>query len=688
MKKTIGREVLFLRADNVTPRNGEGTFIRLGGGDIMFAYSRFEGETWFDNCSADIAAIFSSDEGETWSEPKIIFAHDNEARNLMCPSIFRMKDGNIGIVFLRKSKNGISAVPYFSASTDEGNTFSQPQRIIDDDNNYFVFENDHAVVLPNGRIILPANLHSEETDGEFRIIEHGIKCVFASDDNGKTWREIAERQDIPFANVSATGLQETCIYSQSDGTLRALSRTDLAFQFECFSSDNGETWSEPVPNRFFSSPDSPLLMKRAGNFTLAVFNPIPIYTTRSCDGTWGRTPLICAVSRNDGKSFPVIHMLEDDPDNGYCYPAVFDGDDYVLISYYHSDGSGVPLTATKIKKITYDELENWNVTYDGGFFGKKRGKKGKKICAEKHFEWNGKKIYVPAVYVCPKGIVADLCIKTEYAEMKAFMDKWAFCGYDESRLTKQEIRQLYAENPIRDNFRVTLTVNGKEIMKSHGCSISRLPEDLLIDGDENSAEVNYMTEYYNLDKDSVWTFRRISFPFRVTKNTVIKSVGLSLKASPETYYGDSFTVSQTGEKFTFTHPVSGTEHTLTVQEITEQQLDSRVGIDGFIMPTHHKLMTFTLEPDLDKQSFSVVDCEENDAPVPCNTEKAHSDNTSVSIAIIGGADGPTSVFMTTVKHQNNHSACSALRFEPAKHTEWQTVFRTKTAEDIFIELLN
>ena len=358
--KKIGREVLFLDANEDNPRNGEGTFLRLKDNSILFVYSKFSGNDWHDECAADIAAFTSYDDGETWTDERIIFAHDEKSRNYMCPSLVRMNNGDVGLIFLRKAKENESGIPYFARSADEGKTFTTPQKFIDDNENYFVIENDHAIKLQNGRIILPANYHSRLIDGEMKIVEHGLKCIFASDDDGEIWSEIAERQDIPFSDKSETGLQETTVYQHSDGVLHAFSRTDLGFQFECFSNDNGETWTEPSPNRFFSSPDSPLLMKRVGEFTVAVFNPIPNYTTRpNADGNvWGRTPLVCAVSEDDGKTFNPdrIYDLEDDPNNGYCYPAIIEGEDYFLVAYYHSNNNECPLTCCKMVKVMYSEI--------------------------------------------------------------------------------------------------------------------------------------------------------------------------------------------------------------------------------------------------------------------------------------------------------------------------------------------
>lgn len=360
--KKIGREVLFLNSKEGNPRNGEGTFIRLKNGAILFVYSKFSGNDWGDECAADIASYTSYDEGETWVDERIIFSHDDDSRNYMCPSLIRLNNGDIGLIFLKKAKKNESSIPCFSRSSDEGKTFSSPQKFSDDVSTYWVIENDHAIRLSCGRLLLPANMHSKLIDGEVKIIGHGLKCIFASDDDGNSWREIAERQDIPFADKSDTGLQETTLYQHENGRIRALSRTDLAFQFECFSDDNGETWTSPSPDRFFSSPDSPLLMKKVGNLTVAVFNPIPNYTTRpNADGnTWGRTPLVCAVSEDDGNTFDSnkIFALEDDPENGYCYPAIIEGDGYFLVSYYHSNNTESPLTSCKIIKIMFDEITN------------------------------------------------------------------------------------------------------------------------------------------------------------------------------------------------------------------------------------------------------------------------------------------------------------------------------------------
>ena len=359
--KKIGYQVAFWATGENNPRNGECDFIRLKDGRILCAYSRFYGEKWSDFAPANIAARYSDDEGETWGEEFILLERDAGAQNYMCPNLFRMNNGDMGLIYGRKytpdDGSGLRAYTekWFVRSADEGKSWSKPVRCTPE-REYNIIENDHVIRLQSGRIVIPLNRSVPITNAFGDESWGGKFFVCASDDEGATWREICENQSMPGEAFSKTGLQETALYQKADGTVWALSRTDMGFQYEAFSSDNCETWTEQRPNRFFTSPRSPLLMKKVGEFTIAVFNPIPSYTGQKGE-LWGRTPLVCAVSTDDGETFPHVYCLEDDRSNNYCYPAIFCDKDYVLISYYHSNGSNTPLNSTKVVKIAVDELE-------------------------------------------------------------------------------------------------------------------------------------------------------------------------------------------------------------------------------------------------------------------------------------------------------------------------------------------
>lgn len=355
--KKLGREVLFIAAKENNPRNGEGAFIRLKSGSIMFAYTEFLGNDWEDDAHARITAIFSADEGETWTGKRALFEKPENAKNIMCLSFLRMGNGDIGAFFIIKNADGTDKV-VLSRSFDEGETWSEPVDCLDclEVKDYYVINNDRVRKLKKGRIILPLARHTVLT--EHKEFMPGIICFFVSDDDGKSWYKVEQELECLFEN-DHDGYEEPGIYEFSDGRLWCYIRTGLGFQYECFSDDGGLTWSEPSPNRFFSSPCSPMLVKDCDKYTVAIFNPIPEHVLRPESEPWGRTPYVVAVSTDGGKTFKKenVFYLEDDLNNGYCYPAVIEVEGGFLVSYYHSNNSGIPLNSTKMIKIMYDEFE-------------------------------------------------------------------------------------------------------------------------------------------------------------------------------------------------------------------------------------------------------------------------------------------------------------------------------------------
>ena len=138
--------------------------------------------------------------------------------------------------------------------------------------------------------------------------------------------------------------------------LWAYMRTDMMFQYESFSFDQGDTWTQPQPSRF-TSPCSPMLVVRRpdNGWLYAVFNPIPEYLGRNAPKTsGGRTPIVFSISQDNGKTWGAEQIIADDPVRGYCYPAVFfTKDGCMLVSY--CSGSPEQLTClseTTISKVT------------------------------------------------------------------------------------------------------------------------------------------------------------------------------------------------------------------------------------------------------------------------------------------------------------------------------------------------
>lgn len=354
--KKIGRQVLFIGTSENNPRNGEGAFIRLNNGSILFGYTEYIGDAWEDDATARISAVVSHDEGETWSEPFVLFEKPENCMNIMSLSFLRMNNGDIGAFYIFKNLDGTDKI-LFTRSADEAKTWSEPISCMAclDEQDYYVLNNDRVLRLKSGRIIFAVARHTVLTD--HKEFMPGVICYFISDDDGKTWYKTDTEFSCPFPN-NPDGYEEPGLYELPDGRLWCYIRTSLGFQFECFSADEGITWTVPEPNLMLSSACSPMLVKDCGEFTVAVFNPVPEHVLRPESEPWGRTPYTAAVSRDRAKTFDksMLFYIEDDLSNGYCYPAIIEVENGFLVAYYHSNGTDICLNSTKITKIMYEEL--------------------------------------------------------------------------------------------------------------------------------------------------------------------------------------------------------------------------------------------------------------------------------------------------------------------------------------------
>ena len=93
----------------------------------MHAYTEYFGESREDEAIARLCAVVSYDEGESWGERVLLLEKAPEEQNIMSPSLFRLKNGEMGMVYLRKmmrSDGTITCMPVFRSSADEGKNWS------------------------------------------------------------------------------------------------------------------------------------------------------------------------------------------------------------------------------------------------------------------------------------------------------------------------------------------------------------------------------------------------------------------------------------------------------------------------------------------------------------------------------------------------------------------------------------
>lgn len=344
MEKNI---VLSLDAHEGNGRNSEGAFLTLNDGRIAFVYSRFLSpeKEWEDHDPSLIAMRLSHDGGLTWDETDSVLIEPYGALNVMSVSLLRLPSGRILLCYTATVETGggyLASQPMICFSDDELQTLSTPLPITSTVG-YYVINNDRVIQLQSGRLVIPVALHRHSATagaaGVIPILRPGTILFLLSDDDGMTWRESAQNFYRCFPD--GHGLQEPGVIELEDGRLWCWSRTGWCNgearprQWQAFSRDGGETWTEPEPSQFVS-PRSPLSMKRipATDDLLAVWNDhsgrFPVTDKPDLED---RTPLVSAISNDEGITWHSHRAIEDAPDYGFCYTAIhFVGDD-VLLAY-------------------------------------------------------------------------------------------------------------------------------------------------------------------------------------------------------------------------------------------------------------------------------------------------------------------------------------------------------------------
>jgi predicted alpha/beta superfamily hydrolase len=347
---------LTIEPSKENPRNSEGDIIELKDGRLRLIYTRFTGGGG-DDAAADLAMRISQDRGRSWSNDKIVIRHTG-GLNVMSVSLLRLASGEIALFYLRKTSQE-DCRPMMCVSTDEAQTWSEPTVCITDEVGYYVLNNDRAVQLHSGRLILPVAWH--QGPGRKRDSAGVIMC-YLSDDNGKSWR----RSKDSFRGYAPGGqritVQEPGVIELKDGRLMMYLRTNAGSQYVCHSPDGGETWSKAEPSAL-ASPLSPATIKRvpwAGDL-LCVWNdhsgahPYPVGR---------RAPLCLAVSKDEGRTWSRSQILEGDPDGWYCYTSITFLEDRMLLAYCAGDKKVGGLNRLKVLALSQDRLTPSSLTPD------------------------------------------------------------------------------------------------------------------------------------------------------------------------------------------------------------------------------------------------------------------------------------------------------------------------------------
>ena len=352
MAERLPRKIRLLPPGPGNARNSEGDFVQLKDGRVLFVYAHYF-DKGGDVSPACLAGRFSSDGGKTWTRDDLIVVPRQGSDSIRSVSLLRLADGRIALFYLNCTSWPEDQRPWMRISTDEAKTWSDPAQVIpDEDAGYYVTNNDRVVQLKNGRILLPTSLHHDPPEKKF--VKYGRIMVYISDDAGKTWRRSKTVRSGERPGGKRILLQEPGIMELKDGRLMMFCRTDMGSQYVSYSSDAGESWSEFGPSNIVS-PVSPASIERipgAGDLLLVWNN----HDNVPAEYRGKRSPLNVAVSRDEGKTWENIHVLEDDPGGHYCYTAVEFIGDHVLLAYCAGQRATGGLALTQITRFSLEWL--------------------------------------------------------------------------------------------------------------------------------------------------------------------------------------------------------------------------------------------------------------------------------------------------------------------------------------------
>ena len=308
-------ETIVCPATKENPRNTEADIIELTDGRLLLGYTEFYHYAGHDMSPARISGKISKDHGRTWGDPFTI-QENIGVENVMETDFLRLKTGEIALFFCVKNSEA-DCHPYMKKSYDEAETWSEMVPIAKFCKRYFTLNNDRAIQLSTGRILLPA-AYTPNVWAWPQL----VSLCFYSDDNGRTWY----RSQGEVSLMSNSTAEEPGIIELRDGRIMMWMRTSLGHVYRAYSSDGGETWSK-AESMGIVSPQSPQSIKRIPNSgdLLMVWNNTPGPR---------RVPLTAVVSRDEGESWENMKDLETDEKQTYAYTSITFIKDEVFLTYY------------------------------------------------------------------------------------------------------------------------------------------------------------------------------------------------------------------------------------------------------------------------------------------------------------------------------------------------------------------
>ena len=329
----------------------------------------------------------------------------------------------------------------------------------------------------------------------------------------------------------------------------------------------------------------------------------------------------------------------------------------------------------------------WKVTFRGNFHSAdQQGAPGIPVPVNKEFHWAGIDWIIPEVYACDEGLVVLTFGKVDPAEVRKHMTG--------EPATQEDIERMDVECPLNIHLRCAAKINGADGIFCGGSGMAWMPP-MPGEGD-GYRDAKWVLEHYCFDTNYAWIINRDNYRWPSVTRPEINSLEMTITQRPVSLSGTHFKTPVDGNTVKVQHPINGKSYTLTIEDLKYEEAEMRnVQSMGLEFPTKYTWMEYRIEPELGANQYRIMDCKQSDEPRPMKITRAEGpaevqiNGEAAAIGIIGGADGPTAVFMSRPigKTSQLRMASSSMRFEHVDEVEWRIVFLEKLHEDITIQVI-
>lgn len=327
--------------------------------------------------------------------------------------------------------------------------------------------------------------------------------------------------------------------------------------------------------------------------------------------------------------------------------------------------------------------------------------------------WGGETWKILSVYTCEKGFVIDYCKQTDPEELCKFMEKYQEAHLEDD-FDEEVFERLQLENPTAPNAAIRVSRGDVELRTRGSSGFHYIPKDTVkgiasgsdvdndpdFEGDCGKTVTDPVEqacmEHYGLELSLSYSITRAHFLWDEGHVEDLSGLMVTFYERDAHMPGEHFTLTGGKQKIGLVHPFTGENYTLYIEhieanELPREQLERMNGIrednePEMLYPSHFETVYYAVEPQIGEEQFCLKACAKGDSPIV----KGRGEVAASSVAVIGGANGPTSVFVAgKIRSElQMKSMCSPLFFEPTPVREWYVTYYVKRREELCVELLS